>query len=95
MNDLPVRTLDHQLWRIGTLVAMRANAFGMRIIAYDPYVSDERVHTIGAASGSLQEVLEHADFITIHLPRTEDTLGLIDAAAIASMKPGRNRRASE
>jgi D-3-phosphoglycerate dehydrogenase len=76
------------LGRIGTLVAMRASAFGMRIVAYDPYVSDERVRAIGASSASLDEVFAHADFITIHLPRTADTLGLIDAGAIASMKPG-------
>ncbi len=76
------------LGRIGTLVAMRASAFGMRLLAFDPYVTDERIRTIGAQRGSLEEVLAAADFITIHLPRTDETVGLIDAAAIAKMKPG-------
>jgi D-3-phosphoglycerate dehydrogenase len=76
------------LGRIGTLVAMRASAFGMRLLAYDPYVTDERVRTIGAQRASLQEVFAGSDFVTIHLPRNGDTLGLIDAAALSAMKPG-------
>jgi len=76
------------LGRIGTLVAQRASAFGMHLIAYDPFVSDDRAARLGVRLGSFDEVLATADFITIHLPRTADTEGLIDAAALARTKPG-------
>ncbi len=76
------------LGRIGTLVAMRASAFGMRLLAYDPYVSDERVRMIGATRATLEETLGAADFLTIHLPRTAETVGLIGTDAIARMRPG-------
>lgn len=76
------------LGRIGTLVAQRASAFGMRLIAYDPFVSDDRASRLGVRLASLDEVLAEADFLTIHLPRTPDTEGLIDAAALARAKPG-------
>ncbi len=76
------------LGRIGTLVAQRASAFGMRIIAYDPFVSDERAKRLGARLTSLEEVMAEADFVTIHLPRTPDTEGVIDAEVLARAKPG-------
>lgn len=75
------------LGRIGTLVAQRASAFGMRIMAYDPFVSDDRASRIGAEMAGLDAVLSSADFITIHLPRTAATEGLIDAAALAKVQP--------
>ena len=75
------------LGRIGTLVAQRASAFGMRILAYDPYVSEERARRLGVELGGLAEVFATADFITIHLPRTKDTEGLVDAEMLATMKP--------
>jgi D-3-phosphoglycerate dehydrogenase len=60
----------------------------MKIIAYDPYVSTERAARIGVEMRDLGDVLRVADFITVHLPRTRETEGMIDAAAIALMKPG-------
>jgi D-3-phosphoglycerate dehydrogenase len=76
------------LGKIGTLVAQRAAAFGMRITAYDPYVSAERARRIGVELDSLEAVLRDADFVTIHLPRTRETEGLVDADTLAAMKPG-------
>jgi D-3-phosphoglycerate dehydrogenase len=75
------------LGRIGTLVAQRASAFGMRILAYDPYVSEERARRLGVELSGLAELFATADFLTIHLPRTNDTEGLVDAAMLATMKP--------
>jgi len=75
------------LGRIGAQVAQRAAAFGMRIIAFDPFVGDDRAEAVGAQLVSLDDVLAEADFLTIHAPRSTDTEGLIDADALASMKP--------
>jgi D-3-phosphoglycerate dehydrogenase / 2-oxoglutarate reductase len=76
------------LGKIGTLVAQRASAFGMRIIAYDPYVSEDRARRLGVAMLPLDEVLTTSDVITIHLPRTPKTENLIDATSIDAMKHG-------
>ncbi len=77
------------LGRIGTLVAQRALAFGMRVVAYDPYVGEDRARRLGVEfAAEIGDVLGAADFITIHLPKTRATEGLIDAAALAAMKPG-------
>lgn len=75
------------LGRIGTLVAERAASFGMRILAYDPFVSEERARTLGVDMGDLEKVLAESDFVTMHLPRTKDTEGLLDARALALMRP--------
>ncbi|MER3521466.1 MAG: phosphoglycerate dehydrogenase, partial [Acidimicrobiia bacterium] len=75
------------LGRIGTLVAQRALAFGMRLIAYDPYVSQERARQMSVELVSLEELCERADVITVHLPKTKETVGLINKERIASMKP--------
>jgi D-3-phosphoglycerate dehydrogenase len=75
--------------RIGQLVAQRAKGFGMRVLAFDPYVSAERYRELGvekAASG--EEVCEQADFITIHLPKTPETEGWLDADKLARMRDG-------
>jgi D-3-phosphoglycerate dehydrogenase / 2-oxoglutarate reductase len=75
--------------RIGQLVAHRARGFGMRVLAFDPYVSAERYRELGvekAASG--EEVCEQADFLTIHLPKTPETEGWLDAEKIARMRDG-------
>jgi len=75
--------------RIGQLVAVRARAFGMRIVAYDPFVSVERFRELGAErAASPVEVYAQADFITLHLPRTAETRGWLDAAAFARMRAG-------
>lgn len=77
------------LGRIGTLVAQRAAGFGMRILAYDPYVTEARAAKLGFSLGKdLNAVLAEADFLTIHLPKTSETKGLIGEKAFAAMKPG-------
>ncbi len=75
------------LGRIGSLVAERLRGFGMRVIAYDPYASAQKAGQIGAELVSLDELLRTADFITIHLPKTPETVGLIGADALALVKP--------
>ena len=76
------------LGRVGALVAQRAAAFGMHLIAYDPYISAERARQLGAELASLDEVLAQADFLTIHLPKTPETAGLIGPDRLALVKPG-------
>ena len=75
--------------RIGTEVAKRAIAFGMRVIAYDPYLTEERAKAVGAEfAESLDDVYLNADFITVHMPVTKETKEMLNAAAFAKMKPG-------
>lgn len=76
------------LGRIGALVAQRAMAFGMHIVAYDPYVTEERARRMGVSLLTLDDLVAIADFITIHLPKTKETAGLFDAALLAKTKPG-------
>ncbi|MQA09243.1 MAG: phosphoglycerate dehydrogenase [Pseudonocardiaceae bacterium] len=76
------------LGKIGQLVAHRLAAFGMSLIAYDPYVSVARAAQLGIELVSLDELLRRADTISIHLPKTDETKGLIDAGALAKTKPG-------
>jgi D-3-phosphoglycerate dehydrogenase len=77
------------LGRVGTMVAQRAQAFGMRVVAFDPYVSKERAKSVGVElMPNLEAVLVQADFITIHLPRTNETEGLIGGREIGLMKDG-------
>jgi D-3-phosphoglycerate dehydrogenase / 2-oxoglutarate reductase len=74
--------------RIGRQVARRALGLQMKVVAYDPFVSSERFRELGVDSGSFDEVLAAAEFLTLHLPLTEDTRGTVDAAAIARMRDG-------
>jgi D-3-phosphoglycerate dehydrogenase / 2-oxoglutarate reductase len=75
--------------RIGQLVAQRAKAFGMTVIAYDPYVSAERHKELGVERATeVTDLYASADLITIHLPKTEETVNFLDAAAFAQMKDG-------
>lgn len=77
------------LGRIGSLVAIRAKAFGMRVIAYDPYIPDSRFEAFGAEKKStLDELIREADFITIHTPKTPETINMISDREIEMMKPG-------
>ena len=76
------------LGRIGQLVAQRLAAFEARIVAYDPYVSAARAAQLGIELLSLDELLGRADFISVHLPKTPETAGLIDKEALAKTKPG-------
>jgi D-3-phosphoglycerate dehydrogenase / 2-oxoglutarate reductase len=75
------------LGRIGTLVAQRLAGFDATIIAYDPYVTPTRAQQLGVQLATLDEVMERADFITIHIPRTPETTGLIGAKEFAKAKP--------
>jgi D-3-phosphoglycerate dehydrogenase len=74
--------------RIGRLVGRRALGMQMKVLAYDPFVSAERFRELGVESASFNEVLERADFLTLHLPLNDDTRGSIDAAAFARMRDG-------
>ncbi len=75
--------------RIGQLVAQRAKAFGMRILAYDPYVSAERYRDLGVdKADNPDEVYAAADFLTLHLPRTPETAGWLNAEVLAKCKDG-------
>jgi D-3-phosphoglycerate dehydrogenase len=76
------------LGRIGVLVAQRLSAFGMRIVAYDPYVPAARAAQMGVTLLPLDQVLREADVISIHLPKTPETLGLIGKQELAQVKPG-------
>ena len=76
------------LGRIGQLVAQRLAAFEAHIVAYDPYVSAARAAQLGIELLSLDELLGRADFISVHLPKTPETAGLIDKDALAKTKPG-------
>jgi D-3-phosphoglycerate dehydrogenase len=75
--------------RIGQLVATRARGFGMHVVAFDPFVSAERYRELGVEKAeSSAEVYAQSDFITIHLPKTAETRGWLDAEAFAQMKDG-------
>ena len=76
------------LGRIGVLFAQRMSAFGTRLLAYDPYVQAARAAQIGVKLVSLDELLRESDFISIHLPKTPETLGLIGEKELATCKPG-------
>ncbi|WP_322751298.1 MULTISPECIES: phosphoglycerate dehydrogenase [unclassified Frankia] len=76
------------LGRIGVLVAQRLSAFGMHIVAYDPYVSVARAAQMGVRLVELDELLRISDVITIHLPKTPETLGLIGRDELERVKPG-------
>ncbi len=75
------------LGRIGVLVAQRLSAFGMRMLAHDPYVQAGRAAQLGVRLVALDELLSEADFISVHLPKTPETVGLIGAEALARCKP--------
>lgn len=76
------------LGKIGQLFAQRVAAFGIELVAYDPYVSQARAAQLGIELLSLDDLLARADFISIHLPKTPETVGLINAEALAKTKPG-------
>jgi D-3-phosphoglycerate dehydrogenase len=75
------------LGRIGVLVAERLAAFGMTVIAYDPYVAAARASQLGVRLVSLTELLAEADFISVHLPRTAETVGLLGDRELRLVKP--------
>ena len=73
--------------RIGQLVAHRMQAFGMKVVAYDPYLQPARAAQLGVDLVTLDELLKVSDFITIHLPKTKETANLIGEEALAKVKP--------
>ena len=88
-NELQGKTLGLLgLGRIGSEVAKRMQAFGMRIIAHDPHVSEDHARAMGVEMMSMERVMAEADIISLHLPKTESTKNLINATTIAKMKDG-------
>ena len=73
---------------IGSIVADRAVGLRMRVVAYDPYLSEERARDLGVEKVELAALFKRADFITLHTPLTDSTRGLINAETIAQMRPG-------
>jgi len=76
------------LGRAGSLVAQRAHAFGMELIGYDPFVSPERAKAMGVRIVNLEELVAEADFVTIHTPKTPETVGLFGRDLLAKAKRG-------
>jgi D-3-phosphoglycerate dehydrogenase len=75
--------------RIGKIVADRALGLKMHVIAYDPYITEESVERVGDIEMvTFDELLARSDYISLHVPKTPDTAGLLSAAAFAKMKPG-------
>ena len=73
------------LGRIGTELAKRANAFGMKVVAYDPFVESSEVATM---KSDLKDVLNNSDYVSLHLPLTEETKGIIDGEILNEFKDG-------
>ena len=76
------------LGRIGSLVAQRAHAFGMHLLAYDPYVSPDRARAMGIELLPLDDVVRRSDFLTLHVAKTPETTGLVDRELLSTAKPG-------
>jgi D-3-phosphoglycerate dehydrogenase len=89
-NELYQKTLAiFGLGRIGGLVAARAAAFEMKLVGYDPYCSPERATNLGVVLlDDVDDILAQADFITVHLPKTKETIGMFGSAQYARMKDG-------
>ncbi|PPG70215.1 phosphoglycerate dehydrogenase [Rathayibacter rathayi] len=73
--------------RIGALITARLQAFGVNVVAYDPYVTSARAQQLGVTLLALEELLAQSDFITIHMPKTPETTGMIADEQLALMKP--------
>lgn len=76
------------LGRVGSVVVQRCLAFGMTVLAYDPYLSEDRVPDERVLLVGLRELLQRSDFVSIHVPATRDTRGMVDEAFVRQMKPG-------
>ena len=75
------------LGRIGALITARMQAFGTRVVAYDPYITAARAQQLGVTLLTLDELLAQSDFVTIHMPKTPETTGMIGDEQFATMKP--------
>jgi D-3-phosphoglycerate dehydrogenase len=88
-SELSGKTLGvFGMGRIGAAVAERAAALGMDVIGYDPLIPDEEIARRSAEPVSREGLLERADYISLHVPLTEETRGMIGAEAMGQMKPG-------
>ncbi|WP_049981459.1 phosphoglycerate dehydrogenase [Halolamina rubra] len=76
------------LGRVGQEAAKRLGSLGMELVAYDPYISEERAEQIGAELVELDDCIDRADFLTVHVPLTDETEGLIGEAELAQMEDG-------
>ncbi|MDR1044794.1 MAG: hydroxyacid dehydrogenase [Candidatus Adiutrix sp.] len=76
------------LGAVGRRMAHLARAFDQTVLAHDPYLPDHQVRACGAEPAALDEILATADFVSLHLPKTPETANIIDARALAKMKPG-------
>ncbi len=76
------------LGRIGSEVAKRANAFGMKVLAFDPYLNEQKAKEINVAPVTLDELFKNSDYITVHTPLVDETRHIISKEAFAKMKPG-------
>jgi D-3-phosphoglycerate dehydrogenase len=76
------------LGQVGSRLARRAEALGCEVVGHDPALSEEQARACGARLASQAEVIRSADFLSIHVPATPETRGLVDAALLAGMKPG-------
>jgi D-3-phosphoglycerate dehydrogenase / 2-oxoglutarate reductase len=76
------------LGRVGKLVAQRAHAFGMRLVATDPFVDSERARQLGVEMMPLDRLVEESDFVTLHVTKTPETIGMIGKDLLARAKPG-------
>lgn len=76
------------LGHIGTRVAQLAHAFGMTVLAADPYLTEEEIGRRGATPAALEDLLAQSDFVSVHCPRNKETLGMFGAGAFGRMKPG-------
>lgn len=74
--------------RIGGEVAVRAQAFGMRVIAYDPFLAEDRARDLGVTMLPLEQLLEESDALSLHVPLTDSTAGMIGAPELARLRPG-------
>jgi D-3-phosphoglycerate dehydrogenase / 2-oxoglutarate reductase len=76
------------LGHVGAIVARGAHGMGMRVLAYDPYVSEDRMRQVNVERAeTTDEVFEQSDFVSLHVPRTPQTIGLVNEASLAKMKP--------
>ncbi len=76
------------LGKIGSIVADRARGLKMQVIVHDPYVTSEQIEKAGFEAVSLEQLYERADYITVHVPKLKDTIGLLNKAAFDQMKDG-------
>src|SRR4028119_1244955 len=76
------------LGHVGAIVARGALGMGMRVLAYDPYVSEDRMRSMSVQRAeTTDQVFENADFVSLHVPRTPQTVGIVGGEALAKMKP--------